>query len=158
MSEGIMGKPWLRWTLVVIVVVSLLALTVVPWYLWGKPETNSESRQRAQELYGLATESGMNVPPVDTLEQIYGTDGGYGVQVAESYLRESVLLHTDASTGEIVHRPSLAQARYIGYSLLVLRVYNPELYWDKVLPFIKGLKVEDESEYPAWLKDDLAQL
>jgi hypothetical protein len=158
MSGGITSKPWLRWTLVVIVVASLLALTVLPWYMWGKPETNSESRQKAQELYDLATQSGMNVPSVDTLEQIYGTDGGYAAETAEGYLRESALLYTNVNTGEVLQRPTIAQAKYLGYSLLVMKVYRPDFYWDKALPFISDLKVQHEDEYPTWLKDDLAQL
>jgi hypothetical protein len=156
--SGITSARWFRWTLVVVLVTMLLAATMVPWYLWGKPKTDATSQQKAQELYGLATQSGMNVPSVNTLEQIYGTDGGYGAEVAQSSLREASLLYTNSSTGEIVKRPSLAQAKYIAYSVLVLKVYRPDLYWDTVLPYIKGLKVQDESKYPDWLKEDLAQL
>ena len=158
MSEGIMGKRWFKWTLAVVIIVAVLVLAAVVWHLWGKPDVNSESRLKAEELYNMAVAEGLNVPPVDTLERIYGTDGGYGIEIADSSLREASLLYTNAGTGEIVKRPSIAEARLIEFQLMVLKVYRPALYWDKVLPYIKTLKFRDESKVPEWLRKDLAQV
>ncbi len=151
-------RPWVKWTIVVIVIASMLALSILPWYLWAKPDVNTESQQKAQQLHDLAVESGMNVPDVDTLEQIYGTDGGYAAQVAQGYLQEAALVYTSASTGEVLIRPSLAQAKHLGYSMLVMKVYQPDFYWDNVLPFVRDLNVQNEEDFPEWLKEDLAQV
>lgn len=164
MSGGITSKPWIRWTLVVIVVASLLALTVLPWYLWGKPEVEDTAQQKAQDVFDLARQSDLllNVTDeaafVDNLAQVYGEDGGYAVRVAESDLREAALLYTNVNTGEVLQRPTIAQAKYILYSLIVMKIYRPDLYEEKILPFIKNLKIQDDSKFPDWLKDDLAQL
>ena len=151
-------KLWVKWTLVVIVIVALLGLSILPWYYWGKPDVNAESQQKAQELHDLAVQNGLNVPSVDTLEQIYGSDGGYGVQVASGFLKESALLYTNSSTGEIVDRPTLAEAKHIAYSLLVMKVYAPDVYWNDILPYIKDLKIQNEDELPDWLRQDLDQV
>jgi hypothetical protein len=161
MSNGIMHSAWFKRTLAVIVIVSMLGISIGVWYWSGKPEVDEVAVQKAQELFDLARDAGLlqevedEAAFVDDLAQVYGSDGGYGVEVAESSLAEAVLTYDLARTGEVAQRPIIADPKFIEFQLLVMKVYRPELYRDKVLPYIKGLKLE--GEIPAWLKADLEQ-
>ena len=159
MSKGIMRSAWPRWTLAIVVIVSMLGLSVGIWYWSGKPEVDEEAEQRAQELFDLARGAGMlqqvedEAAFVNDMAQIYGNDGGYGVELARGTLAEAALTYDLARTGEVTSRPIIAEPRFIEFQLLVMKVYSPDVYRDKILPFIRDMKLE--GELPAWLQEDL---
>ncbi|MEW6554068.1 MAG: hypothetical protein AB1384_07265 [Actinomycetota bacterium] len=162
MSGSIMKKKWFKWTVSVIVILSMLGLSVGVWYWIGKPKVNEEAQDKAQELFDLAREAGLlqevedEAAFVDDLAQVFGDDGGYAVEVVEGNLAEAVLSYDQARTGEVTQRPIIAEPEWIEFQLLVIKVYNPELYVDKVLPYIRDM--DFQGELPAWLQEDLETL
>ncbi len=159
MSGSIMEKKWLRWTVTIIVMLSMFGLSVGIWYWIGKPTVNDEAEERAQELFDLAREAGLlqqvedEAAFVEDLAQVFGDDGGYAVEVVEGNLAETAVTYDQARTGEVTQRPIIAEPRFIEFQLLVIKVYRPELYVDKVLPYIRNM--DFEGELPAWLQEDL---
>jgi hypothetical protein len=162
MSGSIMEKKWLRWTVSIVVILSMLGLSVGIWYWIGKPEVNDEAEEKAQELFDLAREAGLlqqvedEAAFVEDLAQVFGDDGGYAVEVVEGNLAEAASTYDQARTGEVTQRPIIAEPKFIEFQLLVIKVYRPELYEDKVLPYIRDM--EFEGDLPTWLQEDLAQL
>jgi hypothetical protein len=159
MSGSIMEKKWLRWTVSIVVILSMLGLSVGIWYWTGKPDVNEEAEEKAQELFDLARDAGLlqqvedEAAFVDDLAQVFGDDGGYAVEIVEGNLAEATLTYDQARTGEVTQRPIIAEPGFIEFQLLVIKVYRPDLYVDKVLPYIRDM--DFEGELPAWLQEDL---
>jgi predicted negative regulator of RcsB-dependent stress response len=162
MSGDIMRKRWFKWAVAVVIIVALMVVSVVVWDAWGKPEVNKEAENKAQELFDLAQDAGMlqqvddEAAFVEDMTQVYGDNGGYGVELAESALAKAYLVINLAETGEVTQRSIIANPKFLEFQLLVMKVYRPDAYRDKILPYIKGLKFE--GELPAWLQKDLQSL
>jgi len=162
MSDGILSRKWFKWTAAIAIVVALLVISLVVWNAWGKPKVNDEAKRKAQELFDLAREAGLleqvkDEPAfVEDLAQVFGADGGYGVKGAEGALARAYLVYNLAETGEITQRSIIADPKSLEFQLLVMKVYRPDAYQDKILPYIRDLKFE--GEFPAWLQEDLQTL
>ncbi|RJP34780.1 MAG: hypothetical protein C4536_02260 [Actinobacteria bacterium] len=157
MSGGIIHAKWFRWTLAAVIVLALMALSAVVWNAWGKPEVNTEAIRKAQKLYDLAVEYGMDVPEdeaktVDLWAEIYGSDGGYGVEVAEGSLRSAALYFEFSQTGVVNQRPHIIDPDFLEFQVLVLKVYRPDLY-EEVLRYV-GSRDYYENKLPQWMLDD----
>ncbi|OFW56541.1 MAG: hypothetical protein A2V52_07500 [Actinobacteria bacterium RBG_19FT_COMBO_54_7] len=156
MSVMNIKNKWFRWSIAAVIILALLVLSIVVWNAIGKPKVDASAELKAKQLYDLATSAGLDVPSVETLVNIYGNDGGYGVEVAEGTLAKAVLTYNLARTGEVTQRPIIADPKFLQFQLLVIKVYRPTLYRDTVLPYIKGLNFDQE--LPAWLQADLADI
>ncbi len=157
MSEGIMRSAWFKWTMVIIIIVGMMGLSVGVWYWSGKPKVNAEAKSKAQELYDLSKQYGITVPAdeaktVDTFAEIYGGDGGYGVDIARSNLRAASLYFEFGQTGVVNQRPNIVDPKFLEFQVLVLKVYRPDLY-DNVLRYV-GSREYYEKELPQWIVDD----
>lgn len=157
MSDGIMRSTRFKWTVAIVLIVCLMGLSVGVWYWSGKPEVSTEAKSKAQELYDLAEQYGIPVPAdeartVDTFAEIYGENGGYGVELARSNLRAAVLYHEFGQTGMVNQRPNIVNPEFLAFQVLVLKVYRPDIY-DDVLRYV-GSRKYYENKLPQWMLDD----
>jgi len=157
MNGGILHAAWFRWTLAIVIILALMALSLVVWNEWGKPKVSTEAIRKAQKLYDLAQQYGMHIPEdeaktVDTWAEIYGEEGGYSIRVAESSLRAAALFFEFGQTGVVNQRPGIVDPDFLEFQVLLLKVYRPDLYED-VLRYV-GSREYYENKLPQWMLDD----
>ncbi|MHB8895958.1 MAG: hypothetical protein ACYC99_12400 [Candidatus Geothermincolia bacterium] len=116
------NKTWFRWVAAIVLILALMAVSVI---IWRRPIVNAISRKKAQELHDLATAKGFKVPSVETLANIYGTDGGATAATADSDIARALLAMNINRSGEVNQRSSIIDRRLLEFEYLVLTVYRP---------------------------------